>query len=262
MSEAIKLTKFAGLIRSGVSLDKALDSIGGLPNDSLGIRYLLEVAIDSGSSISKEIEFVANLVSVREGFKQRIGVAHASPKATASLVISLPVLTLVMAQVIGWNVLGSIQESPIVLVSLFAGGALLGISKLITSRMLKAAKPKDSYAGFFLLGVALESASGASILQAQTRALNIYEKVFGKKPSAIESAQLVEVEELVQNTGAQVGSLLRSQAQTLQQVELVKSEIKIEKLGVKLMLPLGLGVLPAFVFLTIVPLMVTTLGSK
>ena len=39
-------------------------------------------------------------------------------------------------------------------------------------------------------------------------------------------------------------------------------ELKIEKLGVKLMVPLGLGVLPAFVFLAIVPLMVTTLGAN
>ncbi len=262
MSDAIKLTKFAGLIRSGVSLDRALESIGGLPEDSPGLRYLLEIAIDSGSSISKEIEFVADLVSARESFKQRIGVAHASPRATARLVIWLPVLTLAMAQLLGWNVIGSLEHSPIVFVSLLAGGALLTIAKLITSRMLKSAKPQETYAGFFLLGVALESSSGASIHQAQTRALNIYETVFGEKPKETEMAQLVEVEALVQNTGAQVGSLLRSQAQTLQQMELIKSEIKIEKLGVKLMLPLGLGVLPSFVFMTIVPLMVTTLGSK
>ena len=262
MSDAIKLTKFAGLIRSGVSLDRALEGIGGMPTDSLGLRYLFEVAIDAGSSISKEIEFVAELVSARESFKQRIGVAHASPKATARLVLWLPVLTLAMAQLVGWNVLGSLQHSPIVFVSLLFGLGLLGISKLVTSRMLKAAKPQDSYVGFFLLGVALESSSGASIHQAQTRALNIYENVFGEKPKEIEMAQLIEVEALVQNTGAQVGSLLRSQALALQQTDLVKSEIKIEKLGVRLMLPLGLGVLPSFVFLTIVPLMVTTLGSK
>jgi pilus assembly protein TadC len=48
----------------------------------------------------------------------------------------------------------------------------------------------------------------------------------------------------------------------MQEAENVKTEIKIEKLGVRLMLPLGLGVLPAFVFLAIVPLMVTVLGTK
>jgi tight adherence protein B len=48
----------------------------------------------------------------------------------------------------------------------------------------------------------------------------------------------------------------------MQDDALLTTEVKIEKLGIRLMLPLGLGVLPAFVFLAIVPLMVTTLESN
>ena len=86
--------------------------------------------------------------------------------------------------------------------------------------------------------------------------------LFNKPPLEIGIAELSEVEKLVEHSGAHVENLIRSHAQQLQSAELVLSEIKIEKLGVRLMLPLGLGELPAFVFLAIVPLMVTTLGSK
>lgn len=261
MVDSIQLTKFAGLLRSGVHMDQALVAIGG-PPASVSLRYLLAVAADAGSAVASEIDAISDLVKTREGLIERIGVAHAGPRATARLVIWLPILTLLIAQLVGWNVLGSIFDSPIVSISLLLGIGLLLTSKLTTSRMISRAKPTESYIGFYLLGVAIESSGGSNLIKAKERALKIYQDVFGSLPADIEIEQLEQVEKLLNETGARVSSLLRRQAQSLQQAELVKTEIGIEKLGVKLMLPLGLGVLPAFVFLAIVPLMVTTLGSK
>lgn len=261
MDDSIQLTKFAGLLRSGVSLDQALAAIGGLPN-SIGLRYLLAVAVDSGSAVAVEMEAIADLIKSRERLIERIGVAHAGPRATARLVIWLPVLTLLIAQVVGWNVFASILDSPIVFISLLLGLALLLTSKLTTSRMLRSAKPAESFSGFYLMGVAIESSGGSNLAKAKERALRMYQDVFGSLPGALELEQLEDVEKLVNQTGARVSSLLRRQAQSLQEAELVKTEIGIEKLGVRLMLPLGLGVLPAFVLLAIVPLMVTSLGTK
>lgn len=261
MDDSIQLTKFAGLLRSGVNLDQALATIGGPPS-SIGLRYLLAVAKDAGSAVAAEMEAIADLIKSRERLIQRIGVAHAGPRATARLVIWLPVLTLLIAQLVGWNVIGSIFDSPIVFISVLLGLVLLLTSKLTTSRMLKRAKPTESYIGFYLMGVAIESSGGSNLTKAKEQALSTYQDVFGSLPANLELEQLEDVEKLVNQTGARVNSLLRGQAQSLQEAELVKTEIGIEKLGVRLMLPLGLGVLPAFVLLAIVPLMVTSLGSK
>ena len=261
-SDAMKLTKFAGLLRSGVTIDQALASIGGAPTNSVALSYLLEVAQDSGAAVANEIDGAANLLRARDRLSQRIQVAHANPKSTARLVIWLPILTLAMAQLVGWDIFGTLATRPIVLVSFLFGLSLLLISKLITSRMLKKAQPEESVTGFYLLGVALETSGGANLLQAQERALKIYLNLFGQKPSNSEITELIQIEQLVRETGARVGELLARQAQSMQEAELLNTELKIEKLGVRLMLPLGLGVLPAFVFLAIVPLMVTMLGSK
>jgi tight adherence protein B len=78
----------------------------------------------------------------------------------------------------------------------------------------------------------------------------------------VELKALQQVSQLVEQKGARAINLLRKQAKSMQDDALLSTEVKIEKLGIRLMLPLGLGVLPAFVFLAIVPLMVTTLGSK
>jgi len=260
--DAIKLTKFAGLLRSGVSLEQALASIGGVPTKSVGLSFLLTVAKDSGSSVANEIDVVAALIRARDRFSQRIQVAHANPKSTSRLVIWLPLLTLAMAQLVGWDVIGTLSERPIVFISSLFGLCLLLTSKLITSRMLKRGQPEDTAAGFYLLGVALATSGGANLFQAKELASKTYIEHFGKEPPEPELLELQQIEQLVSETGARVSELLLRQSQSMQEAENVKTEIKIEKLGVRLMLPLGLGVLPAFVFLAIVPLMVTMLGSK
>ena len=261
MSDSIQLSKFAGLLRSGVSMDQALAAIGGLPA-SAGPRYLMTVAIDAGSSVADELEAVADLVKTRERLLERISVAHASPRATARLVIWLPVLVLLVAQLVGWNVLDAIFEKPVVFLSLILGLSLLLVAKLITSKMLSRAKPNDSYLGLYLMGIAIQCSAGSNLTKAKERALTIYRDVFDALPAEIELEQLVSLERLVNQTGSRISSLLLRQAQNLQEAELVKTEIKIERLGVRLMVPLGLGVLPAFVLLAIVPLMLTTLGTK
>jgi tight adherence protein B len=260
--DAIKLTKFAGLLRSGASLEQALASIGGVPTNSVGLNYVLTIANNSGSSVVNEIDSVAALVRARDRFTQRIRVAHANPKSTSRLVIWLPLLTLAMAQLVGWDVIGTLADRPIVSVSFLFGLCLLLTSKLITGRMLRKAHPEVTSAGFYLLGVALATSGGASLFQAKELVSKIYFEHFGQEPPDDELVELQQIEQLVSETGARVSELLLRQSQSMQEEENVKTEIKIEKLGVRLMLPLGLGVLPAFVFLAIVPLMVTMLGSK
>lgn len=262
MSDALTLTKFAGLLRSGVDLDKAIEHIGGIPNDASGLRYLLEVARDAGSKVAYEIDVVADLFMFKERSLQRIAVAHASPKASARLVIWLPLLTLGLAHLVGMNILEAITTKPIMLLSLGFGLLLLLLAKILSARLIKRAKPVDSAIGFYLMGVALESSGGASLNQAQNRATDIYLSVFGSNPSNEELTAMAQVALLVEETGARVGDLLRRQAEQLQREALVAAEIKIEKLSVRLMVPLGLAVLPAFLFMTVIPLMVSMLGPK
>ena len=97
---------------------------------------------------------------------------------------------------------------------------------------------------------------------AQSRATEIYTDIFNGPPPQEELTIMEQVAELVEQQGARANELLRKQAKLMQEKTQQATELKIEKLGVKLMVPLGLGVLPAFVFLAIVPLMVTTLGAN
>ena len=91
--------------------------------------------------------------------------------------------------------------------------------------------------------------------------MTLFQKHFVALPSDEELAAVGDIEKLVSLTGSQAVEILRSESERLQSAEYYAAEARIEKLGVRLMLPLGLVVLPAFVLLAIVPLGVTLLGA-
>jgi tight adherence protein B len=88
----------------------------------------------------------------------------------------------------------------------------------------------------------------------------IYTEVYQAEPLQDELKILSEITALVEHSGTRLSSLLLQQAQELQRTAFSLAEQKIERLQLKLLLPLGLLVLPAFVFIAIAPLTVSLIG--
>ena len=261
-SDSITLTKFSGLLRSGVAVPKAIQIIGGIPTNNPGLQYLLEVAIQSGAGVAAEIDVVADLCYQRDSSLQRIKVAYAGPKSSSRLVIWLPVLTMLIAQLSGFELLGAIIQRPALALSVLLGIALLLAAKIVSSKLIARATPTDNYSGYFLMAVALASGGGANLNKAQMLAFESHTKILGEEPSKSELLAMAEIANLVETTGARVSDLLKSQARNMQRENLMANELRIEQLSIRLMLPLGLAVLPAFVCLAVIPLMASMFGPK
>jgi len=261
-SDAITLTKLSGLLRSGVSMPKAIEIIGGIPSSNPGLQYLLQVAVQSGASVASEIDVVAELCYQRDSSLERIKVAYAGPKSSSRLVIWLPVLTMLIAQLSGFELLGAIIERPVLALSVLLGVALLVAAKIVSSKLIARATPTESYSGYFLMAVALASGGGANLNKAQKIAFESHTKIFREEPSKTEQLAMAEIANLMETTGARVSDLLKSQARIMQRENLTANELRIEQLSVRLMLPLGLAVLPAFVCLAVIPLMASMFGPK
>ena len=253
MSDSLVLIKFAGLIRSGVTLEKAIQIIGGLPEDK-NLRYLLEVSRATGSAIASEVDQVASIYLQRERAIERIAVAQAGPRSSARLVIWLPVITLILAQLSGLEVIPAFTKNHLLVLSIGLGAFLLVIAKLVSSKLIKRATPVSENLGFYLLGVALACSGGISLHKAQNTALDKYKEIYGLLPSQKELQLCAEALHTATHTGARVGELLRANAESLQRESATRAEVKIEKLNVKLLLPLGLAVLPAFILIAVIPL--------
>jgi len=261
MNDSLTLVKFSGLIRSGVSIEKAIQIIGGLPEDK-SLRYLLKIAQETGSAVAGEIDQVASIYLQRERAIQRIAVAQTGPRSSARLVLWLPLVTLALAQLSGLDVSHAVSSNKILVLSFGLGGLLLVVAKLVSGKLIKKATPVNDNLGFFLLGVALACSGGTSLHRAHNKALDVYKETFGSLPSNQELQLCAEALHTATHTGARVGELLRGSAEAMQRESATKSEVKIEKLNIRLLLPLGFAVLPAFIFIAVIPLTVSILGSK
>jgi len=260
MPDSLLLIKLAGLLRSGASIEVGLKHIGGMPK-AKELRYLLQLCQLIGSAVVSELEQVASFYSAKEVALEKIKVSQAGPKASTRLMIWLPALTLGLAQISGFDLVGAFLKTPALLFSLSLGIILLAIARMLSQRLVSNSTPSGEPIGLLLIGIALAASGGAELGQAKRLALAEYKKVFESEPSAEELKALAEVELLVVDTGAKVAELLRRQAAVLQRSAIIAAELVIEKLSVKLLLPLGLVVLPAFVFIALIPLMASMLGK-
>ena len=261
MEASLALVKFAGLIRSGVEMPKAITIIGGLPKDK-NLRFLLEVALETGSAVNFEIDLVADQFGFQERSIQRIQTLQAAPQASARLVIWLPFIVLAVAWLAGLEILSAVRSNPVILGSFLFGVLLLISARWATSKMIRRAKPFISSTGFYLLALAMNVSASGSLVRAQNRCEEIYLRVFGVNPPSREMLALAEITHLVEQTGAPAGELLRRQAEILQREELSKLEQRIEKLSIRLLVPLGIAVLPAFVLIALLPLSVSMLAQR
>ncbi len=67
--------------------------------------------------------------------------------------------------------------------------------------------------------------------------------------------------DLSRRAGVPAGELLRSEAEEARRAARSDAQVKAAALGVRLMLPLGLCILPAFMALGVIPLLITVISS-
>lgn len=257
----LSLLKFASLIRSGISMQKALSMVGGPPSDK-NIRFLIAVAIESGTAAAAEISQIADQIAEIEKSRQRIEILRAAPRASVRLIIWFPLVVFILAELSGFGLVASTISQPSLLASVAIGFCLLLLAKFSTDRLVRAAGPAQSPTGLFLLAVAMILSTGGGIENSRELATGMYRKVYGVAPIETEMAAFLEIAELSEETGNPPGELLRRQADILQRLEQLEIAKNIEKLSIRLLLPLGLLVLPAFILMALVPLSFSMLGFE
>jgi tight adherence protein B len=198
--------------------------------------------------------------------QQEVQLAFAGPQSTAKLVMWLPVLALVLSQLVGMNPLGAILGSPLGALSVSIGAGLMVAGRFWTKRLLARALPNPDDAaaidrGAYLDCVLIGLQAGLPLSQARESADLEFESGFQTKPLAESFEALDAAAELSRTTGAALTQILLANADAFREKQRFEIASRISKLGVQLMIPLGLAVLPAFVLLAIVPIAVSLLAN-
>lgn len=250
----------AEAIARGDSVVDAIDEAasgdsGGAAWRALGAAWA--VATGAGAPLAPALrDFAESLRSLAQA-EREIRVALAGPVATARLVMALPAVAVLFGIALGFNTLEVLATTPVGVGCLVAGLVLMVAGRAWNRRLVRSATPTDPAPGLLFDLVAIALAGGAPLDRARDAATS----AAAVRQIAGDEAAIDRVLELSRRAGVPAGELLRSEADELRRAARADAGQRAASLSIKLMLPLGACVLPAFMLLGVAPLMLSVISS-
>jgi tight adherence protein B len=214
------------------------------------------IATDAGAALSATLTRTADVLRGLAQGAREVEVALAGPMATSRVVLALPAVGLALGGLLGFDVLGALITGPGAL-CLWAGGILIVLGVRWNRRLIRAARDRDATPGlaFDLFAVAL--AAGASIDRARALVGAACAETGLDPPGSEVDAVLA----FARDAGVPAVVLLRSEADGRRRAARADAAARAARLETRLLLPLGLCVLPAFVLLGVVPIALAIISS-
>jgi tight adherence protein B len=215
------------------------------------------VATSTGAPLAPSLLGYASSLRALAHVQRQASVALAGPAATARLVMVLPIVGILFGLGLGFDTIHTLFVTPVGWCCLAVGAGLLVIARRWNSRLVASATPRDPAPGLECDLLAIALSGGASIAGARSRVAEAAQ-TFGLQRH---DGGIEELLALSAAAGVPAGDLLRSEAEEARREAAAAAEEKAAALAVRLMLPLGLCVLPSFMVLGVVPLLVTVISS-
>ena len=230
------VANFGALMSAGVNMHRALEMVGLKREGDSQIEKLLSFAIFSGAPIGQVTKRLVTFELDLERLRSELASANAVPIATRKLLLWLPALSLVMGQLSGFGTIAAIFQ-PLGLMALTIAGCLILIGIRWSGRLLRPLLKEPQHPAFEFLKFSFLLNAGAPLRNSHPKAL----------------AHLVELSRL---TGTPLRELLEVEIELMTQRALQESMTKAKRMSIELLVPMSLTVLPAFLILTIVPMLI------
>lgn len=214
-----------------------------------------EVAIEAGAPLATALERIAETLRAFAEADRQIDLALAGPQATARLVALLPLGGVAVALLVGADPLAVVFTTVPGAVSALLGVALMLLGGRWTRRLVARARVAETRAGVEAELVTLALAGGAPPEVAVDRVCAALERG-GLVPRLDEVHAALA---FATRAGVPVVALLRAEAVRARRIALTAALREAALLGTRLLGPLALCVLPAFVLLGVIPLMIGVL---
>ncbi len=219
------------------------------------------VAVESGAPLASCLRACAESFRGQGDTERDIAVALAGPVLTAKMVSVLPLVGLFFGAVLGFDTFGTLTGNPIGWGLLAGGGLLMVLGAAWNMRLTRSAASAGSSSpvGLELLAVAL--IGGAALPVARGIVADAVRRFLPGDAADAGSGVIDHVLELSVRAGVPAAGLLRSEADRRRRVQRSAGQAAAASLAVRLMLPLGLCVLPSFMLLGVAPLVLVIVSS-
>ncbi|WP_434316638.1 type II secretion system F family protein [Leifsonia sp. P73] len=218
------------------------------------------VAEHAGASLAPVLRGAAEALRDRAGAERDIATALAGPRATARLMSWLPLVGVGMAYAIGVDVLGTLIAGPLGWMSAGSGCGLLIAGRSWTRTLVRSAAREGPVPGIRHDLMAIALAAGMSVPSARVTIAQVGRRI-GLDAVADGDASVDRVLRIAERAGAPAIELLSAEARQQRRTARADGRRRAELLAVRLLLPLGVCVLPAFVLLGVAPVILGMLSS-
>ena len=232
----------SGLISAGVPLATAVDLADPrqLPEK---FRQFIALAFELGAPLVPTLSQLEVQLRHEERSAQEVSQAQAVPQATRTLLLWLPPVAFLMSQIMGLASLKGLLH-PVGMVAALLAAALLGLGHKISRKMLATFDEMRPDPTHSLMVLRICLAAGEPLPKIEARL------------AKLDPGAATELIELSKQTGAKLVALIDSELEQLNQKLLSERIEAARRLSVKLLIPLSLTTLPAFLLLTLPPIII------
>lgn len=251
-------------VAAGTPVADALSALGDGPDAPAGSAVWVDVARTwrvaerTGAPVATTLDALAAVLRDRAAAHRAIASALAGPRASARVVLALPAVGVLFGLLWGGDsvrfLFGSLPGWGCVIGAV----GLVAAARVWTARLVGAASPTGGVPGLALELWAVALSGGSARAMAERV---VVDALGDRVLPAPERRAARETLELADAVGIPAASLLRGAADDLRRDDAARCLVAAERLGVHLVLPLGVCLLPAFVLVGIVPVVAGLFSS-
>ncbi len=211
------------------------------------------VATTVGAPLAPTLRGLAAALRDAQQTADDVRIALAEPAGTARLMGWLPLVGVGLGAALGFDTLGVLTGSPLGIACLIAGAGLVVIARRWSASLVRRASESGGTPGLDAEIFAIALSGGVSI----DRARALVAETTGAAPHASTHAVLA----LSRSAGVPAVELLRAAASLARHRARVDGRLRAARLSTRLLLPIGVCTLPAFLLLGVGPMLLSVVSA-
>ncbi|WP_417561848.1 type II secretion system F family protein [Microbacterium sp.] len=211
------------------------------------------IAETVGAPLAASLRGIASALDDGERSRAEVRVALAEPAGTARLMSWLPLVGVGLGAALGFDTLRTLAATPAGIACAIAGLALIFTARRWSSALVRRADPDDAVPGMGADLLAIALSGGVSIERAQ--------RIVGDAGGAQLDAETRGILTLSRSAGVPAAELLRAGATLARHRARTDGRLRAARLSSRLLIPLGVCTLPAFLLLGVAPMLLSVLSA-
>ncbi|UUT34981.1 type II secretion system F family protein [Microbacterium elymi] len=230
-------------IEDGQDIPAAIAAAG---HDWRDVAAAWSIAQTVGAPLADSLRGIAAALQDAAQTRDEVRVALAEPAGTARLMSWLPLVAVGLGAALGFDTLRTLVASPAGIVCALAGIGLIVAARRWSGTLVRRADPDDAVPGMSADLMAIALSGGVSIGRAERIVA-----AAGAEAVDVETAGILT---LSRSAGVPAAELLRAGAVLARHRARTDGRMRAARLSSRLLIPLGVCTLPAFLLLGVAPM--------